>query len=160
MNTESMDIYSDILQTLGLDPSQGGARFLKLLSIWVAVVVLTTFLVFKCSTSNLSSGLGRISCCAAVPPIPNTTLKTLKHCDTGFEDFRLMIMGLSADNSRGIHDPSTRKKQPVRIYDKGHITFIPTTIRGIGDVSGISRGLFRIRAWRDRLHTAMEEALL
>jgi hypothetical protein len=157
-----MDIYSDILQTLGLDPSKGGARFLKLLFIWVGVVGLTTVMVFQWSIRNFSPETGKkTSYGEAVSPYsPNVASKTMNRIATGSGELRLMIMGLSADDSKVNHDASNQAKQPVWIYNRGHLTAIPITTCVIGDVPGFRRGWFRVRPWRGRLHTGMEEIRL
>ena len=161
MSHEYTDIYSDIFQTLGLDPSQGGARFLKLLSIWVGVAGLTTFMVFQWSISNLALETGKFSYNKAVSfNSPTVAPKMLNRPPAGSKNFRLMKPGSAADKTKVINDPSRQKKQVVWIYNNGHLTSIPMTTGVINDTPGLGSNLFQARPWQGRLHTIMEATLL
>jgi hypothetical protein len=160
MDNECTDIYSDIFLTLGLDPSQGGARFLSLLTLWVGVVGLTTFIVFQWSISNLDPATGKLSYSEAALPCSRHRALTMRNRPAAApENFRLMKLDLATNKSKGIQESSRHKKQQLWIYPNGHLTFMTTRVND--DVTILLGGcLFQAKRLQGRFDTFMEATLL
>jgi hypothetical protein len=163
MNNDSTEIYSDIFLTLGLDPFQGGAGFLKLLSIWVGVAGLTTFIVFQWSISNLAHETEKL-CYNNVLSLKSPPVASIMPDwpPAGSKNFRLIKQGLAAVRTKVIHDPSCQKKQLVWIYQNGRLSSVATRMitRMIGDDSSLGSRLFQVRTWLGGMHTIMEVTIL